>query len=57
MLTLSIEVDETVENYLRSKDIDTISYLGKLIQQDMLSNAKKTPSLSEAQQYISFHGQ
>lgn len=57
MLTLSIEVDETVENYLRSKDIDTISYLGKLIQQDMLSSAGKTPRLSEAQQYNSSHVQ
>lgn len=38
MLTLSIDVDETVENYLRSKDMDTISYLWKLIQEDMLSD-------------------
>lgn len=44
MLTLSIDVDETVENYLRSKDIDTISYLWKLIQEDMLLDENKWKS-------------
>jgi len=48
MLTLSIEVDETVENYLRSKDIDTISYLAKLIQQDMLAHTMEARGTHQA---------
>lgn len=36
MTTLSVEVDEAVENYLRRKDIDTISYLADLIKKDMI---------------------
>ena len=36
MTTISIEVDETVENFLKRKDIPYNAYLWRLIQQDML---------------------
>jgi len=38
MVTLSVDVDEAVENYLRRKDIDTISYLANLIKKDMIQD-------------------
>lgn len=36
MTTISIEVDETVENFLKKKNTSYETYLSKLIQQDML---------------------
>ena len=36
MATISIEVDEAVENFLKRKDIPYNAYLWRLIQQDML---------------------
>lgn len=36
MTTISIEVDETIENFLKKKDTPYDAYLSKLIEQDML---------------------
>ncbi len=36
MTTISIKVDETVENFLKKKNTSYETYLSKLIQQDML---------------------
>jgi len=36
MTTISVDIDEKVEDFIRRKDIPLHSYLWKLIQEDML---------------------